>query len=133
MAYITFFTLVVMLGGMVTFQILFAPLLFTQLGKENFSTFIRAFFPWYYIYFGLLNLILFASFIVQSILGQSDWFLIFLSGFSLLGFYVSRQILMPKANEASDAGEKKAFDRYHRSTVIINTIQLFIVIYLIWP
>jgi hypothetical protein len=116
--------LALMFGGMVAFQLLFAPLLFTRLEMGIARKFIRNFFPFYYLYFGVLSVIAcLLSFINQATF--ATWLL----GVCSLGFLISRQILMPKANKASDSGNKKQFDTYHRFTVIINTIQLILIAY----
>ena len=47
-----------------------------------------------------------------------------IGGVSLLGFLISRQVLMPMANAASDTGQKSKFDIVHKTTVLINTLQL---------
>ncbi|MFT5996916.1 MAG: hypothetical protein ACI9RV_002526, partial [Glaciecola sp.] len=46
----------VIFGGMVTFQVLFAPLVFIKLNIDIARPFIRAFFPFYYVYFAFLSL-----------------------------------------------------------------------------
>jgi hypothetical protein len=111
--------LAIIFGGMVTFQVLFAPLVFIKLGIETARPFIRAFFPFYYLYFAALSLLYF----IVSIAAQDNVQAI-IAGASLLGFIVSRQILMPMANKASDQDQKAKFDKLHRATVIINTVQL---------
>ncbi len=47
----------VIFGGMVTFQILFAPLVFIKIKIDVARPFIRAFFPFYYLYFALFSLL----------------------------------------------------------------------------
>jgi hypothetical protein len=111
--------LAIIFGGMVTFQVLFAPLVFIKLGIETARPFIRAFFPFYYLYFAALSLL----YLIVSIAAQDNVQAI-VAGASLLGFIVSRQILMPMANKASDQDQKTKFDKLHRATVIINTLQL---------
>lgn len=111
--------LAIIFGGMVTFQVLFAPLVFIKLGIETARPFIRAFFPFYYLYFAALSLLYF----IVSIAAQDNVQAI-IAGASLLGFIVSRQILMPMANKASDQDQTAKFDKLHRATVIINTVQL---------
>ncbi|OFA31074.1 hypothetical protein BAE46_08825 [Glaciecola punicea] len=109
----------VIFGGMVTFQILFAPLIFIKLKIDIARPFIRAFFPFYYLYFAALSL---AYLIICLFVGDNVQAII--AGVSLLGFIISRQLLMPKANTASDANQKSRFDLLHRATVAINTLQL---------
>ena len=109
----------IIFGGMVTFQILFAPLIFIKLKIDIARPFIRAFFPFYYLYFAALGL---AYLIVCLFVGDNVQASI--AGVSLLGFVISRQVLMPKANTASDANQQSRFDLLHRATVVINTLQL---------
>lgn len=47
----------IIFGGMVTFQILFAPLVFIKIKIDVARPFIRAFFPFYYLYFALFSLL----------------------------------------------------------------------------
>lgn len=109
----------VIFGGMVTFQILFAPLVFIKLGIDTARPFIRAFFPFYYLYFSIFS---FAYLIVCLLVG--DGIQAIIAGVALVGFLISRQILMPMANAASDNSQKSKFDLLHRGTVLINTLQL---------
>jgi hypothetical protein len=109
----------VIFGGMVTFQILFAPLVFIKLGIDTARPFIRAFFPFYYLYFSIFS---FAYLIVCLLAG--DGIQAIIAGVALVGFLISRQILMPMANAASDSSQKSKFDLLHRGTVVINTLQL---------
>jgi len=109
----------VIFGGMVTFQILFAPLVFIKLGIDTARLFIRAFFPFYYLYFCIFS---FAYLIVCLLAG--DHIQAIIAGVALGGFLISRQVLMPMANAASDSNQKSKFDVLHRATVVINTLQL---------
>ena len=122
-----FFVTALIIGGMVAFQVLFAPLLFVKLEMSIARKFIRIFFPYYYLYFGVLSLcgFIFSLFVTNLIH----------TGIMMactLGFIVSRQLLMPRANVATDAGNKTLFARYHRATVLINTIQLLAFGYIIF-
>ena len=120
-------SLAIVFGGMVTFQVLFAPLIFIKLEEAVARPFIRAFFPYYYLYFALLSAVLcaltyFLGFIAEHII----------CAIVLVGFLVSRQILMPLANKATDTKQFKKFMAYHMATVAINTLQLFLVLYLLF-
>ena len=121
------FVVALIFGGMVTFQFLFVPLLFTRLETPIARRFIRAFFPYYYFYFGLLALV--GAILSFSLSNRPALYIL---GLCFIGFAVSRQGLMPKANAATDSGDKKAFDNYHRATVVINTIQLTSIGYLLY-
>ena len=109
----------VIFGGMVTFQVLFAPLVFIKIKIDVARPFIRAFFPFYYLYFAFFSLL---YLVVSLLIGDNLQTMI--GGGSLLGFLISRQVLMPMANTASDNEQKSKFDMLHRATVLINTLQL---------
>ncbi len=121
------FALALIFGGMIAFQVLFAPLLFTKLELQVARKFIRAFFPWYYLYFGILSgLATGLAFFASNISAALALALCF------VGFAISRQYLMLRANDATDSGDKKTFALFHRATVIINTIQLVVIGYLLY-
>lgn len=121
MYFLLFSTLVVILGGMVTFQALFAPLVFIKLPSDVARPFIRKFFPFYYLYFGALSAIATVAAAVDT-----RWEQVFILVPVTLGFVISRQILMPLANEATDSQQNGKFQLYHRLTVLINTVQLVV-------
>ena len=126
MEYAYVFSLALIFGGMMAFQLLFAPLLFIKLEMAIARKFIRAFFPFYYLYFGFLTVLACgASYSLNYNLATVTLFT------CTLGFLVSRQILMPMANAATDAANKARFDLSHRLTVLINTVQLIAVTYLL--
>ena len=118
----------IILGAMIFFSFVVAPITFKLLDEENSRKFIRGIFPFYY----LLNLIL--SFIASTLffLNQhlSTDFLLMVS-VSVL-FAISNFILMPMINKFRDNNEDKKFKISHFISVIINFIQLiFLVIILL--
>ena len=118
----------IILGAMIFFSFVVAPITFKLLDEENSRKFIRGIFPFYY----LLNLIL--SFIASTLffLNQhlSTDFLLIVS-ISVL-FAISNFILMPMINKFRDNNEDKKFKISHFISVIINFIQLiFLVIILL--
>jgi len=129
--YIQLLIVAVILGGMVAFQVLFAPLIFIKLPSDIARPFIRKFFPFYYLYFGFLSIVL--AGIAYLLLGQDFgvWLLLVYTA-SALGFIVSRQVFMPLANKATDEGRQADFSRYHRITVLINTVQLIAMVVVLW-
>ncbi|MFQ3192224.1 MAG: hypothetical protein ACI936_003376 [Paraglaciecola sp.] len=129
--YIQFLIVAVILGGMLAFQVLFAPLIFIKLPSDVARPFIRKFFPFYYLYFGILSLVLVV--IAYLLLGQDfGVLLLVLYAASAVGFIFSRQVLMPLANKATDEGRQADFSRYHRITVLINTLQLIAMVVILW-
>ena len=118
----------IILGAMIFFSFVVAPITFKLLDEENSRKFIRGIFPFYY----LLNLTL--SF-VASVLFFLDQNLSI--DFSLMAsvsvlFAISNFILMPMINKFRDNHEDKKFKISHFISVIINFIQLiFLVIILL--
>ena len=116
------------LGIMLFFSFVVAPVTFTVLSEENARKFIRKIFPYYYT----VNLI--ASFLVLI-------FLIYLKTFTLsfyliltvtLLFAVSNYFLMPLINKYRDEKKDEKFKYYHFISVLINFIQIiFLIIILI--
>lgn len=116
------------LGIMLFFSFVVAPVTFTVLSEENARKFIRKIFPYYYT----VNLI--ASFLVLI-------FFIYLKTFTLsfyliltvtLLFAVSNYFLMPLINKYRDEKKDEKFKYYHFISVLINFIQIiFLVIILI--
>ncbi len=129
--YIQLLIVAIILGGMIAFQVLFAPLIFIKLPSDVARPFIRKFFPFYYLYFGILSIALVG--IAYLLLSQDFgvWLLLVYTA-STLGFIISRQVFMPLANKATDEGRQADFSRYHRITVLINTLQLIAMVFVLW-
>ena len=119
--FIQLMLLAMLIGGMLSFQLLFAPLLFTKLKMATARSFIRKFFPFYYLYFALLSLMFGAVSCYRS-----DWWSLSIAATCFIGFVVSRQWLMPQANLATDQGLTARFNLLHRGTIAINTVQLLL-------
>ena len=129
--YIQLLIVAVIVGGMVTFQILFAPLIFIKLPSDIARPFIRKFFPFYYLYFGLICIGLSALSYILIEQAYGMW-LLTIFAITSFGFIVSRQIFMPLANKASDQNRQADFTSHHRITVTINTIQLILMLVALW-
>ena len=108
------------LGIMLFFSFILAPMIFKVLPPDNAGVFIRAIFPYYY----LVNLL---------ILGLVSGFYIFYQTFildcylvltSALLFFFNLVYLMPKINKLKDERNEKAFKISHFISVVINFAQL---------
>lgn len=123
----TLFATALLFGGMATFSALFAPLVFTQLPPAQAGRFIRAVFPWYYL-FVLVVAALAAVAALPVDLRVSGTMMVV----ALAGVY-ARQWLMPRINAlrdaqlAGDAAAARAFHVRHRLSVAINAGQLLAV------
>ena len=119
------FSNALLLGGMVLFSFVIAPLVFIQLPTDIAGRFIRAIFPWYYLYV-ITTAAVTALTLAPSLVSEP----LAMGGVALAGLY-TRQILMPEINRLRDAqlaGDKPAgaaFAFRHRLSVVINFLQLF--------
>lgn len=115
-------------GGMLFFGGVVAPLVFSRLPGEVSGGFIRQMFPIYYLVMG-------AGIGIAALLlafGRPlDALLLLLVS---LGFLYARQIMMPKINHlrdaelAGDAGAGVRFARWHRYSVWLNGAQLVVLV-----
>ena len=116
------------LGIMLFFSFVIAPVVFTTLDEDNARKFIRRIFPFYYNVNLGLSLIILITFIFLSKL-EIDFYLILI--ITLL-FAVSNYLLMPLINKYRDNKQDKKFKYSHFISVVINFVQmLFLVVMLI--
>jgi hypothetical protein len=113
-----------LLGAMIFFSVVIAPLIFIKLEPAVASRFIRELFPWYY-----LVIIVLSSLAAAAMLAASPGAAVTLAGVAVTAV-AARQLLMPRINRARDAatgGEaaaKQRFSRLHRFSVVINGAQM---------
>ena len=108
------------LGIMLFFSFILAPMIFKVLPPDNASVFIRAIFPYYY----LINLLILGSISGFYIFYQTfilDFYLVLISA---LLFFFNLVYLMPKINKFKDEKNEKAFRIFHFISVVINFAQL---------
>lgn len=130
---IALYALALLLGGMTIFSFLFAPLVFMRLPAAAAGSFIRAVFPWYYLY------VLIASGVAFIALWLADGRC--LAGWAMLAVFAAglyaRQRLMPQLNqwrdaaEAGDSAAARRFDRGHRLSVGLNAAQWLVALVLL--
>lgn len=124
LAIIALFAASLLLGGMVFFAALVAPIVFRVLPPEEGGRFIRTLFPRYYLWvLGCSAAAAVALFplskpdagIMAAVAGLAWWL---------------RQSLMPRINalsdraKAGDAAAQKGFDHAHRLSVVANLLQM---------
>ena len=124
LALIALFSLALLLGGMVFFAAVVAPLVFSRLPFAVAGPFIRGLFPFYYLWVlalsaaaavALLPFAPGAAGIMAASAATAVWL---------------RQWLMPSINGLSDAAQagdgeaKRLFDRMHRLSVVANLLQM---------
>jgi hypothetical protein len=115
-----------LVGGMLFFGAIVAPLVFTKLPPDTAGTFIRAIFPRYYAFIVVSSGIAAAGFLLR---GQT------VSGLVLLAVLVVTCWLwfwlIPHLNALRDAGNTSGFDRGHRLSVWINFAELVAALWLL--
>ena len=125
---ISIYLTAMILGIMLFFSFVIAPVVFTTLNEDNARKFIRRIFPFYYNVNLGLSLIVLLTFLLLSKLGI-DFYLILV--ITLL-FSTSNYLLMPLINKYRDEKQDKKFKYSHFISVVINFVQmLFLVIMLI--
>ena len=112
------------LGIMLFFSFVIAPVVFTTLDEDNARKFIRRIFPFYYNVNLGLSLIVLLTFLFLSKLGM-DFYLILV--ITLL-FATSNYLLMPLINKYRDEKQDKKFKYSHFISVAINFIQMTLLI-----
>ena len=108
------------LGIMLFFSFVIAPVVFTTLDENNARKFIRRIFPFYYNVNLGISFIVLITFILLSKIGV-DFYLI-LAITSL--FAISNYLLMPLINKYRDEKQDKKFKYSHFLSVLINFIQM---------
>ena len=118
----------IILGIMLFFSFVVAPVTFTALNEENARKFIRKIFPYYYNVNLAISVLVLILFIILKIFSL-DFYLIL--SIAVL-FAVSNFILMPLINKFRDEKQDKKFKLSHFISVVINFVQMiFLVIILI--
>ena len=117
----------IILGIMLFFSFVIAPVTFTTLNEENARKFIRKIFPHYYTVNLAISVLVVICFIILKIFSL-DFYLIL--SVAVL-FAVSNFILMPLINKYRDEKQDNKFKYSHFISVVINFIQMiFLVIIL---
>ena len=112
------------LGIMLFFSFIVAPITFTVLDEANSRKFIRRIFPYYYsVNLGISLVILFISLFLSQF--DIKFYLIFVVA---ILFAVSNFLLMPLINKYRDENQDKKFKYSHFISVIINFIQILILL-----
>ena len=121
---ISIYLTAMILGIMLFFSFVIAPVVFATLDEDNARKFIRRIFPFYYNVNLVLSLIVLLTFLFLSKLGM-DFYLILV--ITLL-FATSNYLLMPLINKYRDEKQDKKFKYSHFISVAINFIQIIALI-----
>ena len=115
------------LGIMLFFSFVIAPVVFTTLDDENARKFIRRIFPFYYNVNLVISFIVLITFFFLSKFGIE--FILILT-ITIL-FAISNYYLMPLINKYRDEKQNKKFKYSHFISVLINFIQMIFLIFLL--
>lgn len=125
-ASVALFATALLLGGMVMFAAVVAPMVFRVLEPAPAGRFLRRFFPAYYVYCAALAGAAAFAFVPLA------WEAAIVMAVVAFGFVFARQGLMPRINAyrdaelAGDAAAKKPFARLHGLSVIVNLGQMLL-------
>ena len=116
------------LGIMLFFSFVVAPVTFTVLDEENSGKFIRKIFPYYYTANLLISFLVLIFFVIQRTFSLNFYLILTVA----ILFALSNYILMPLINKYKDENQDKKFKYSHFISVVINFIQMiFLVVILI--
>ena len=116
------------LGIMLFFSFVIAPVVFTTLDEDNARKFIRRIFPFYYNVNLMISFVILLIFLFLSKLGV-DFYLILL--ITIL-FATSNYLLMPLINKYRDENQDKKFKYSHFISVVINFFQMICLVFLLF-
>ena len=106
---ISLYLISIILGIMLFFSFVVAPITFKSLNEESARVFIRKIFPYYYNINLALSLIVLLGFVVLDKFTLDFYFLLLIS----ILFAISNYILMPLINNYRDSNQDKKFKYSH--------------------
>ena len=115
------------LGIMLFFSFVIAPVVFTTLDENNARKFIRRIFPFYYNVNLGISFIVLITFILLGKIG-ADFYLIL--AITVL-FATSNYLLMPLINKYKDEKQEKKFKYSHFLSVLINFVQMICLVFVL--
>ena len=124
---VSIYLIAMILGVMLFFSFVIAPVVFTTLDEDNARKFIRRIFPFYYNVNLAISFIVLLLFLFLSKLGV-DFYLILI--ITIL-FAISNYLLMPLINKYRDEKQDKKFKYSHFISVVINFVQMICLVFLL--
>ncbi len=124
---LSIYLIAMILGIMLFFSFVIAPVVFTTLDEDNARKFIRRIFPFYYNVNLAISFIVLLLFLFLSKFGL-DFYLILL--ITIL-FTISNYLLMPLINKYRDEKQDKKFKYSHFISVVINFVQMICLVFLL--
>ena len=118
----------IILGIMLFFSFVVAPITFTVLNEESSRKFIRKIFPYYYNVNLVISFLVLIFFVIQKTFSLNFYLILTVT----ILFALTNYVLMPLINRYKDENQDKKFKYSHFISVVINFIQMiFLVIILI--
>ena len=118
----------IILGIMLFFSFVVAPITFTVLNEESSRKFIRKIFPYYYNVNLVISFLVLIFFVIQKTFSLNFYLILIVT----ILFALSNYVLMPLINKYKDEDQDKKFKYLHFISVVINFIQMiFLVVILI--
>ena len=114
----------IILGIMLFFSFVVAPVTFTTLDEENARKFIRKIFPYYYNVNLVISFLVLIIFIILKTFSLNFYLILLVT----LLFALSSFILMPLINKYRDESKEKKFKYSHFISVVINFLQMIILV-----
>ena len=124
---ISIYLISMILGIMLFFSFVIAPVVFATLDEENARKFIRRIFPFYYNINLGISLIVLIIFLILNKYGVEFYLILLIS----ILFATSNYLLMPLINKYKDEKQDKKFKYSHFISVIINFIQMVALIFIL--
>ena len=124
---VSIYLIAMILGIMLFFSFVIAPVVFTTLDEDNARKFIRKIFPFYYNVNLAISFVILLIFLFLRKLGV-DFYLILL--ITIL-FAISNYLLMPLINKYRDEKQDKKFKYSHFISVVINFVQMICLVFLL--
>ena len=124
---LSIYLIAMILGIMLFFSFVIAPVVFTTLDEDNARKFIRRIFPFYYNVNLAISFVVLLTFLFLSKVGV-DFYLILL--ITIL-FATSNYLLMPLINKYRDEKQDKKFKYSHFISVVINFVQMICLVFLL--
>ena len=118
----------IILGIMLFFSFVVAPVVFTTLDEQNARKFIRRIFPYYYnVNLGISLLVLLILLFTNNF--ETKFYLVLVVA---ILFAISNYLLMPMINKFRDENQDKKFKYSHLTSVIFNFIQILILVIILF-
>ena len=124
---LSIYLIAMILGIMLFFSFVIAPVVFTTLDEDNARKFIRRIFPFYYNVNLGLSLVVLLTFLFLSKLNVDFYLILLITILSATSNY----LLMPLINKYRDEKQDKKFKYSHFISVVINFVQMICLVFLL--